>query len=238
MSSVELFVICGCVLGIITLIVIAIYQRCHYKHNIVDMSDSIRIMQSIINKVKCGDVKGSTNDNVSLNLSFDEFREVLEKIQAVALDIQEHTYSRDICIEKLSKIHEQTAYLFSMENTKEAQSNLDRLQSDFNKVKGDYRKVALQLKLKTDEQNDRIDSLFHDTEAYKQVIRYQDEQLRNMKQDSLRKTRQIATYAENYYGAMARLQHLNDLATEKNRDYLAISNKWTDVKERIETLLR
>ena len=28
------------------------------------------------------------------------------------------------------------------------------------------------------------DSLFHDTEAYMQVIRYQDEQLRNMKQDS------------------------------------------------------
>ena len=86
--------------------------------------------------------------------------------------------------------------------------------------------------------NDRIDSLFHDTEAYKQVIRYQDEQLRNIKQDSLRKTRQIATYAENYYGAMARLQHHNDLATEKNRDYLAISNKWTDVKERIEALLK
>ena len=82
------------------------------------------------------------------------------------------------------------------------------------------------------------DSLFHDTEAYKQVIRYQDEQLRNMKQDSQRKTRQIATYAENYYGAMARLQHHNDLATEKNKDYLAISDKWTDVKERIEALLR
>lgn len=80
MSIVELFVICGCALGIITLIVIAIYQRCHYKHNIVDMSDSIRIMQSIINKIKCGDVKSSTNDNVSLNLSFDEFREVLEKV--------------------------------------------------------------------------------------------------------------------------------------------------------------
>ena len=176
--------------------------------------------------------------NVSLNLSFDEFREVLEKIQAVALDIQEHTYPRDICIEKLSKIHENTTYLFSVENTKEAKNNLDRLQSDFNKVKSDYRKVALQLKLKTDEQNDRIDSLFHDTEAYQQVIRYQDEQLRNMKQDSLQKTRQIAMYAENYYGAMARLQHHNDLATEKNRDYLAISNKWTDVKERIETLLR
>lgn len=92
------------------------------------------------------------------------------------------------------------------------------------------------------EENARLlserDSLFHDTEAYKQVIRYQDEQLRNMTQDSLRKTRQIATYAENYYGAMARLQHHNDMATEKNRDYLAISNKWTDVKERIETLLR
>ena len=92
------------------------------------------------------------------------------------------------------------------------------------------------------EENARLiserDSLFHDTEAYKQVIRYQDEQLRNMKQDSQRKTRQIATYAENYYGAMARLQHHNDLATEKNRDYLAISNKWTDVKERIEALLR
>lgn len=102
----------------------------------------------------------SANDSVSLNLSFDEFREVLEKIQAVASDIQEHNYSSDICIEKLSKIHEQTAYLFCMENTKEAQGNLDRLQSDFNKVKGDYRKVALQLKLKTDEQNDRIDSLF------------------------------------------------------------------------------
>lgn len=82
------------------------------------------------------------------------------------------------------------------------------------------------------------DSLFHDTEAYKQVIRYQDEQLRNMKQDSLRKTRQIATYAENYYGAMARLQHHNDLGTEKNKDYLAISDKWTNVKERIEALLR
>lgn len=82
------------------------------------------------------------------------------------------------------------------------------------------------------------DSLFHDTEAYKQVIRYQDEQFRNMKQDSLRKTRQIATYAENYYGAMARLQHHNDLATEKNKNYLAISDKWTDVKERIEALLR
>ena len=92
------------------------------------------------------------------------------------------------------------------------------------------------------EENARLiserDSLFHDTEAYKQVIRYQDEQLRNMKQDSQRKTRQIATYAENYYGAMARLQHHNDLATEKNKDYLAISNKWTDVKERIEALLR
>ena len=92
------------------------------------------------------------------------------------------------------------------------------------------------------EENARLiserDSLFHDTEAYKQVIRYQDEQLRNRKQDSQRKTRQIATYAENYYGAMARLQHHNDLATEKNRDYLAISNKWTDVKERIEALLR
>lgn len=123
MSIVELFVICGCVLGIITLIVIAIYQRSHYKHTIV-------------------------------------------------------------------------------------------------------------------EQNDRIDSLFHDTEAYKQVIRYQDEQLRNIKQDSLRKTIQIATYAENYYGAMARLQHHNDLATEKNKDYLAISNKWTNVKERLEALLR
>lgn len=116
--------------------------------------------------------------------------------------------------------------------------SVDRLQSDLNKVKGDYRRVALQLKLKTDEQNDRIDSLFHDTEAYKQVIRYQDEQLRNMKRDSLRKTIQIATYAENYYGAMARLQHHNDLATEKNKDYLAISDKWTDVKERIEALLR
>lgn len=157
-------------------------------------------------------------DNVSLNLSFDEFREVLEKIQAVALDIQEHEYPREICIEKLAKIHEQTAYLFCVENTKEAQSNLD--------------------KSKTDEQNDIINSLFHDTEAYKQVIRYQDEQLRNMKQDNLRKTRQIATYAENYYGAMARLQHHNDLATEKNKDYLAISNKWTDVKERVEALLR
>lgn len=92
------------------------------------------------------------------------------------------------------------------------------------------------------EENARLiserDSLFHDTEAYKQVIRYQDEQLRNMKQDSLRKTHQIATYAENYYGAMARLQHHNDLATERNKDYLAISNKWTDVKERIEALLR
>ena len=160
----------------------------------------------------------STNDNVTLNLSFNEFREVLENIQAVALDIQEHEYPRDICIEKLSKIHEQTAYLLCMENTKEAQSNLDRS--------------------KIDEQNDKIDSLFHDTEAYQQVIRYQDEQLRNMKQDSLRKTRQIATYAENYYGAMARLQHHNDMATEKNKDYLAKSNKWTDVKERIEALLR
>lgn len=59
MSIGELLVICGCALGIITLIVIAIYQRCHYKHNIVDMSDSIRIMQSIINKIKCGDVKVS-----------------------------------------------------------------------------------------------------------------------------------------------------------------------------------
>jgi len=92
------------------------------------------------------------------------------------------------------------------------------------------------------EENARLiserDSLFHDTEAYKQVIRCQDEQLRNMKQDSLRKTRQIATYAENYYGAMARLQHHNDLATEKNKDYLAISDKWTDVKERIEALWR
>ena len=135
----------------------------------------------------------STNNNVTLNLSFDEFREVLEKIQAVALDIQEHEYSRDIGISKLAKIHEQTAYLLSiyinnMENTREAQSNLDKL--------------------------------------------------RNMKQDSLRKTRQIATYAENYYGAMARLQHHNDLATEKDKDYLAISNKWTDVKERIEVLLK
>lgn len=92
------------------------------------------------------------------------------------------------------------------------------------------------------EENARLiserDSLFHDTEAYKQVIRCQDDQLRNMKQDSLRKTRQIATYAENYYGAMARLQHHNDLATEKNKDYLAISDKWTDVKERIEALWR
>jgi hypothetical protein len=155
----------------------------------------------------------STNDNLSLNLSFDEFREVLEKIQAIALDIQEHEYSRDICIEKLSKIHEQTAYLLSMDNTKEVQK-------------------------KADEQNDKIDSLFHDTEAYQQVIRYQDEQLRNMKQDNLRKTRQIAMYAENYYGAMARLQHHNDLATEKDKNYLAKSNKWTDVKERIEILLR
>ena len=40
-SSVELFVICGCVLGIITLIVIAIYQRCHYKHTIVEQNDRI-----------------------------------------------------------------------------------------------------------------------------------------------------------------------------------------------------
>lgn len=92
------------------------------------------------------------------------------------------------------------------------------------------------------EENARLiserDSLFHDTEAYKQVIRYQDDQLRNMKQDRLRKSRQIAMYAENYYGAMARLQHHNDLATEKNKNYLAISDKWTDVKERIEALLR
>jgi len=92
------------------------------------------------------------------------------------------------------------------------------------------------------EENARLisecDSLFHDTEAYKQVIRYQDDQLRNMKQDRLRKTRQIAIYAENYYGAMARLQHHHDLATEKSKNYLAISDKWTDVKERIEALLR
>lgn len=64
------------------------------------------------------------------------------------------------------------------------------------------------------------DYLFHDTEAYKQVIRYQDDQLRNMKQDRLRKSCQIAMYAENYYGAMARLQHHNDLATEKIRTIL------------------
>lgn len=60
----------------------------------------------------------STNDNVSINLSFDEFREVLEKIEAVTSDIQEHEYSDEIRIEKLSKIHEYTTYLFSMANTK------------------------------------------------------------------------------------------------------------------------
>ena len=57
------------------------------------------------------------SDNVSLNLSFDEFREVVEKIQATALDIQEHEYPSDIRIEKLSNIHEYTAYLLSMVNT-------------------------------------------------------------------------------------------------------------------------
>jgi hypothetical protein len=62
-----------------------------------------------------------SNDKISLNLSFDEFREVLEKIQAVALDIQEHEYPSKICIEKLSKIHEYTAYLLSIVNTKGAQ---------------------------------------------------------------------------------------------------------------------
>lgn len=57
------------------------------------------------------------SDNVSLNLSLDEFREVIEKIQAVALDIQEHEYPSGIRIGKLSSIHEYTAYLLSMLNT-------------------------------------------------------------------------------------------------------------------------
>jgi len=61
-----------------------------------------------------------TNDNVSLNLSFGEFRELIEKIQAVALDIQEHEYPSDIRMGKLSNIHEYTAYLLSMVNTKGA----------------------------------------------------------------------------------------------------------------------
>ncbi|MBR2305644.1 MAG: hypothetical protein IKA48_00280 [Fibrobacter sp.] len=61
-----------------------------------------------------------TNDNVSLNLSLGEFREVIEKIQAAALDIQEHEYPSDIRMGKLSSIHEYTAYLLSMVNTKGA----------------------------------------------------------------------------------------------------------------------
>lgn len=62
----------------------------------------------------------STNDNVSLSLTFDEFREVIEKIQAAASDIQEHEYPSDLRIDKLSNIHEYTAYLLSMVNTKGA----------------------------------------------------------------------------------------------------------------------
>lgn len=61
-----------------------------------------------------------TKDNVSLNLSFGEFREVIEKIQAAALDIQEHEYPGDIRMGKLSNIHEYTTYLLSMVNTKGA----------------------------------------------------------------------------------------------------------------------
>lgn len=63
--------------------------------------------------------------NVSINLSFVEFRDVIEKIQAAALDIQEHEYPSDIRIEKLSKIHEYTAYLLSMANTKEPADSMD-----------------------------------------------------------------------------------------------------------------
>ena len=161
MSIVELFVICGCALGIIILIGIAIYQRCHYKHTIVDMSDSIRIMQGIIDKLR----DGYSRKDIQLGIA--------------------NTYSRML-----------------------------------------------------EHQKEKLDEFFHDSEAMGQVIRYQDARLNDIKQDNLRRTRQIAIYAENYYGAMARLQHHNDLATEKNKNYLAISNKWTDVKERIELLLR
>lgn len=65
--------------------------------------------------------------NVSINLSLTEFRELIEKIQAVALDIQEHEYPSDIRIGKLSNIHEYTAYLLSMANTKEAADNIKEL---------------------------------------------------------------------------------------------------------------
>ena len=169
-----------------------------------------------------------------------------ETVDAIVLDVTGE--SPWLCANHFVDLYDtehpvpQEKYIAYMEH------NVEQLEASLAEKQGEL--VAMDI-LKTNkdteiaalkEENARLiserDSLFHDTEAYKQVIRYQDEQLRNMNQDSLRKTRQIATYAENYYGAMARLQHHNDLATEKNKNYLAISNKWTDVKERIEALLR